>query len=499
MSVKHWKTARSHFQAMLLVALLALSGCALFEQDVEPPPRSNEPIEIPEGFSVVAADIEIALGQIRRSLEGELPTHLWSINRPDAQCVGPKQTRIIGITLKSPTIRCDLTGQVTRGAIALRGRGDELIVTMPIHAEVTASNIAGIVKHETAKAQANVTARVRVSINPDWSAQGRVSIDYNWTQPPTIDLLGQKLTFANQADKRLKKLVRRLERTLEQEIARLDLRSQIEPVWERAFTVQSLNEKDPSVWLRLTPQALSYNGYSASQNSLLVKMRLDASTEVIVGEKPLAPEATTLPDQRLEAAPDAQLALTIPVIAQYSQLVPVIERALAKRAERVFVVPAMGDRMIEILSVNAYGTTDNRIAVGVEFEAWLPGERRDSARGVVWLTARPTNATNSRTVRFVDLEYQMETTRFTSNVLLEIAKMQDFSSAIEGALTQNFEDDYDGLLHKVDAEIAQRRLGDFIVTTQIDKVNTGVLMAYGEGLFLPVSANGATEIRYAPD
>ena len=62
MSVKHWKTARSHFQAMLLVALLALSGCALFEQDVEPPPRSNEPIEIPEGFSVVAADIEIALG-----------------------------------------------------------------------------------------------------------------------------------------------------------------------------------------------------------------------------------------------------------------------------------------------------------------------------------------------------------------------------------------------------------------------------------------------------
>ena len=130
---------------------------------------------------------------------------------------------------------------------------------------------------------------------------------------------------------------------------------------------------------------------------------------------------------------------------------------------------------------------------------WPPGERNDSARGIVWLTARPTNATNSRTVRFVDLEYQMETTRFTSNVLLEIAKMQDFSGAIEGALTQNFEGDYDGLLHKVDAEIAQRRLGDFMVTTQIDKVNTGVLTAYGEGLFLPVSANGETEIRYAPD
>lgn len=499
MNAKRWKADWALTNAMLFAVLLALSGCSLFEPEVEPPPRSDDLIEIPEGHSVVAADIEIELGEIRRALERELPIHLWSIDRTDAECVRSQRAQVIGITLRSPTIRCDLTGQVTRGSIALAGRGNDLIVTMPIHAEVTARDIAGVVERETANAQANVTARVQIYINPDWSTQGRVRIGYDWTQPPTIDLLGQKLTFASQADQRLARVVRKMERTLEQEIARLDLRSQVEPVWARAFTVLSLNEANPSVWLRLTPQALAYNGYSASADALLVKMRLDASTEVFVGEEPLAAKLIPLPEQRAEQRPDTELALTLPVIAQYSELEPVIERALAERAERVFRVPAIGDQMIEIQSVTAYGTTGNRIAVGVEFEAWTPGGRDDSANGVVWLTARPTNAINSRAVHFVELKYQVETTRFTTNVLLEIVRTQDFSDTIEDALTQNFEGDYESLLRKVDAAIAQRQLGDFIVTTEIDKVSTGQLTAYGEGLFLPVRAGGETQIRYAPN
>jgi len=484
---------------MPVAALLALGGCSLLERELEPPPRSDDPVVIPEGHSVVAADIEIDLSQIRSALERELPTRLWSIDRKRAECVPSQRKQVIGVTLRSPSIRCDLTGKVTRGSIALAGRGDELIVTMPILAQVTASDIAGIIERETARAQARVTARVRISTDPDWSARGRVRISYDWTQPPTIDLLGQKLTFANQADERLGRVVRKMERTLEQEIARLDLRRRIEPVWERAFTVLSLNETNPPVWLRLTPRALRYDGYSASNDALLVTMRLDAETQVFIGEKPSAPQSIPLPDQRGEPLPETQLSLTLPVIAQYSELVPVIERAIAARAREVFRVPAIGERMIEVRSVSAYGTTGNRIAVGVEFEAWKPGERDSSTSGTVWLTARPLTAENSRTVNFVDLEYEAQTSRAATNILLEIARTQDFSEAIEGALTQNFEDDYERLLRKVLATIAKRQLGDFMIATDLDEVSTGTLTAYGDALFLPVRAGGAAQIRYAPD
>lgn len=483
----------------LLCALLALSACSIFEQKVEPPPRSDDPIEVPDGYSVLASDIEIDLSQIRLALERELPRQLWSIGRSGAECIPPQRTQVIGITLKSPPIKCDLNGNVTRGRIVLAGAGRDLIVTMPIQAELTASDIAGIVKSETATARANVAARISISINPNWSLKGRVDINYKWTQPPTVEVLGQKLTFANQADQRLAKIVGRMERTLEREISRLNLRSQIEPVWERGFTVLSLNEKNPPVWLRLTPKALEYDGYSASRNALQVAMRLNASTEIFVGDKPAPSEPIPLPDLLPEQLPQTELALTIPVIAQYSELQPVIERALAKRAERPLAVPVLGERMIEPKSVVAYGTTGSRIAVGVEFEAWKPDDRDDNAVGTVWLTARPVNASNSRQVRFVEPEYQIESNRFSTEVLLEIAKTQDFSRTIEDALTQNFEKDFQGLLSDVDASIAQQSLGDFVLTTEIEEVSTGVLTAYGEGLFLPVQAEGKTQIRYAPN
>ena len=485
-------------KALALGLALALAGCSLFKSEVEPPPRADDAVEIPEGRSALAADIQVGLGAMRGALEREVPTRLWSINRKDAECVPSKRTEVIGITLKSPTIRCDLNGRVTRGALALRGEGQDLIVTMPIRAEVTASDIAGIIKQETATARANVTARVRLSIQPDWSMRGNVNIRYGWSQPPTVEILGQKITFADEADERLTGIVAKLERTLQAEIAKLDLRGEIEPLWESGFAVLSLNREDPPVWMRLTPEALGYDGYTASRNTLSVAMRLDAKTEVFVGDEPPVPEARPLPPMNIEAAEAFGLALSVPVIAQYEELEPVIEKALTKRAQRPFPVPAIGDRMIELRSVTAYGTTGNRIAVGVEFEAWEPGERDDPASGTVWLTARPVNQPNSRRVEFLEPEYQVETSRFTTNVLIEIARTRDFSGAIEEALSQNFEEDYRELIGKVERAIAEKQLGEFTIATDIEKVSTGTLTAYGEGLFLPVTADGQTQIRYAP-
>lgn len=482
-----------------LLGAFALSSCALFEQEVEPPPRDDSKIELPEGHSTLSADIVVPLAPMRRALEREIPTRLYTISKRQAECIPSQRTEVIGIAIRSPTIRCDLTGQVNRGPLTLSGRGRDLIVTMPIRATVTGRDIGGIISQETGTASAAVTARVRLAVRKDWSMRGDVDISYSWRQPPTVEILGQKLTFADEADKKLRGVVTRLERAIEREIARLDLRGEIAPLWEQGFTVLSLNEKDPPVWLRLTPEALGYSGYSASPRALSVAMRFAARTEVFVGDRPAPPPAVALPEMAEPSVFEQEdLALILPVIAQYGELEAVIEKALRKRSERVFKVPAIGERMIEVLSVSAYGTTGNRIAVGVEFKAWKPGEEERPATGTVWLTAKPVNDPNSRTVHFLDPEYQVETSRLTTNALIEIAKTRDFSGAIEEALTQNFEEDYQQLLAKIDREVATQKLGDFAISTDIDKVSTGTLTAYGEGLLLPVSAGGETRIRYAP-
>lgn len=482
---------------MLIGLCLAVSACS-FQSEVEPPPRSDNAIEIPDKASTLIADIDVDLSAMRRALERDVPTRLWSLSEKGAACVPSQRTEVIGITLKSPTIRCDLEGRVTRGAFTLSGRGRDLIVTMPLRARVTGSDIGGIIEQKTANARANVTARVRLSVAKDWAMRPDVSVRYSWTQPPTVKLLGQSITFADQADKRLGKVVAGIERTIEREIAKIDLKSRIAPVWKSGFAVHSLNRENPPVWLSVTPTALGLEGYSASRNTLSIRMRLDAKTQVIVGAKPEAPIATPLPQMADRRDEDARFTLTLPVIAQYSQLEPVIERALTRRAQRPFDVPVIGQRMIKLASVSAYGTDNNRIAVGVEFDAWEPGNEDDPATGTVWVTARPVNEAGSREVQFIEPEYSAQTSRFTTNVLLEIAKSRDFSAIIEEALTQNFERDFEELMGRVEEAVADQRAGDFTVSSSIETVSTGSLTAYGEGLYLPVTADGETKVRYAP-
>lgn len=495
--------------AVLSIASLALlTSCSLFRSEVEPPPRSDEPIAIPDSQSTFTSDIRIPLRPVRRALEAEVPQQLWSIDQSDVECVAPRRTSIIGIAIKSPAVRCDLSGQVTRGRMTLSGSGQDLIVTMPIDAAITASDIGGIIKQKTASAQAIVTARVRPTIHDDWRVSADITISYDWQQEPTVKLLGREVTFADRADARLQNVVTILERTLEREFAALNIKRRITPLWQRGFATLSLNRENPPVWLRLTPKRIGFDGYTASRRSLLLKVQVDALTEIVVGEKPAAPQAQPLPNMRAENAPTPEgqtsgasapgLKLTVPVVAQYAQLQPVLKQALDERAKLPFDVPQIGARTVEIQSVTIYGTTDNRIAVGVEFKAWPPDQPDDFAIGTVWMSALPQNEPNSRVVEFADPTYQAETSRFTTNVLLEIAKTQDFSETISGALTQNFEGDYQKLLEKVEQALARQQLGSFTVQTKFDTISTGTVMAYGEGLFLPVSAQGDAQIQYAP-
>lgn len=489
---------------LALIPALLLTACSLFQSEVKPPPRSDEPIEASEGESVFAVDLDVGLNALRQALEAEVPRNLWLIDQPDVECLPSRRTKVIGIAIKSPTIRCDLTGRVTRGSMQLSGSGQDLIITMPIKASVTASDIGGVIRQKTGTAQATVTARVRPTIQEDWRVKGTVSIRYDWKQPPTVSLLGRQITFADQADERLKTVVRTLESTLEREISSLNMRSEIEPLWQRSFAVMSVNRENPPVWLRVTPKHIGFDGYTTSRKTLSLKVRLNARTEIFVGDEPSAHAPLPLPNllPPASAASSSEqppgLNLAVPVVAQYSQLEPIVLRALQARAKQPFLVPAMGEQMVQFRSVTAYGTENNRLAVGIEFEAWAPDARDDPASGIVWLTVRPVNDPDSRVVRFAEPEYQAETTRFTTNVLLEIAKAQDFSEAIEGALTQNFEKDYRDLLGRVETALAQQQLGDFAVETRLDTVSTGAIKAYGEGLHLPASASGTAQIRYAP-
>lgn len=482
--------------AMLLLGA-SLTACER-KTEVEPPPRATDKAPSPTQKSLIAVPINADITSLRQTLERAVPKTLWTINQRERACVKPQRVKVFGKKVKvTPPIACTIVGQVTRGPLRLRGEGSEIVVDMPINARIAARDVGGVLKGETATGSAMAHARVRIELTPDWRTQGKARITYGWTNAPGIDFLGQRITFTDEADARLKPVVRDVEREVNREIARIDIRKQAADVWRQSFTALELNRENPPVWMRVTPQRILYGGYRLDGQRIKLNLGLEAITETFVSGRPQDPTPTPLP-RLVREAPKPHLDVRVPVIADYAQLEPVIHRALVKRSARPFVLPVIGPVMAKFGKVTAYGAPDNRIAVGIDLEALVKGARREPTRRRVWVTARPVNAPGSAEVHFIDLKVDGDTNGLKGDLLLGIAESEGFAPLIADALTQNFTRDLAELQGKIRRAVDQRREGAFVIRTRVDSFETGEITAYGNGLYLPVRMVGGASVDYRP-
>lgn len=482
--------------ATIFAIMLALAACA--KKEAEPPPRADDPVEFESGTSQLSAPVEIALSDVRRELEREIPRRLFSISQEDATCVAPEKVRIAFIKLKTPEIECDIRGHADRGRLQVTGRGEVFTVTMPVTAVVRASDIGGILKNETATARARVHADVRLDVDEGWEPSARVSIRYQWVDAPHFEFLGRRIDLQKHADEKLAPIVGRIETLLERRVANFGLRERMEPLWEQSFTVIELNRENPAVWMQVEPKALRYGGYDVAGETITLKLAMDALTTTAVGTKPQRPAPVPLPPRSPWLAQSGNLALTVPVIADYAVLEPVILRALEERAERPFDIPGLAPVEATFSNIRVYGTIGGRIAVGTDIEARLAGSETLEADGTVWITALPRNSANSRKVEFAELDIHGVTSSLPTELLLRIARSPTYRATIADALTQNFENDFDELLGKIDTALKDKRIGDVVLDASIESVQTGQLKAAGAGLYLPVEATADAALTYNP-
>lgn len=487
---------RKRLAACAVLAALA-GGCSRNGGD-GPPPRANDPVPQPRLVSLIAVPIDADPRGLTTAVERAVPRTLWTIDRRIDRCVPPREVKVFGRKIATtPAVPCTVTGAVTRGPIRLRGQGQDIVADIPINARITARDVGRVLKGETATGSAMAHVRIAFDIAPDWTPRAKVDLNYDWTTPPGIDFLGQRIAFTEQADEKLGPVVRDLERSLPAEIARLDLRRQVEGLWRRGFTTISLNQARPPVWMRITPQKLRYGRYSLNDRSLRLNLAIEAVTETFVGHRPADPAPTPLPP--LAKGTNGQgLRFFLPVIADYAVLEPVILRALHKRSQRPFDIPGADPLMASFEKVQTYGTTGNRIAVGLTLTAWPADDPSDKTRGVIWVAAQPVNAPGSARVSFTNLTLSGDTDGVAGDTLLAIGQSPALSEAIAGALGQNFTKDLAELLAKVRTAIADKPVGDFAIQARIDQVQTGRISAFGQGLYLPVRVSGDARINYQP-
>jgi len=488
------------FNVLAAIVMIAatLAGCKRQTVADIAPPRATDVAPTPKQTSLIAVPIDADAAMLKAALERAVPRTLWTIDRREKACVPPQRVKVFGRQVKvTPPIACTIVGKVTRGTLRLRGEGQEIVVDVPLHAAISARDVGGALKGETATGSAMAHARIRVELGPDWRLRGKARIAYGWTKAPGIDFLGRRITFTDEADAKLKPVVRDVEREVNREIAKIRIERQAADIWRQSFTTLELNRENPPVWMRVTPQRILYGGYSLDGARIRLNLALEAVTESFVGSRPADPAATPLPPLE-RGAPRPRLDVFVPVVADYRQLEPVILRALAERSARPFDIPRIGPVTATFSKVTAYGAPGGRIAVGVSVTAQPQAIRQAPTHGRIWATAVPVNEPGSAEVRFADVRIAGDTDGIGGDLLIRLGQSPGFTQLIAAALTQNFTRDVAELEGKIRRAVDERREGDFLIRTRIADFETGEIRAYGNGLYLPVRMTGEASIAWRP-
>ncbi|WP_199556033.1 DUF4403 family protein [Sandaracinobacteroides hominis] len=497
-----------------LLALALLAGCGKRQADA--PPRVEETTQVPVTVSRVTVPISAELSALEKLLEREIPPVLMAIDRQEKACVPPERITVclkhvrkcegdacknvpckVGVKHAkiTPTLSCRIVGEIRRGPIRLSGDGELIKLHMPVSAEIAAKDVGHIVS-ETATAKAEVRANVRLGMTPDWQPTAKVEIDYNWTKKPGIELLGQRITFAGKADPQVQKIIARIEKQLPLEIAKLQPKQRLEELWKSGFTSLELNRKNPPVWMRLTPQQLDYGGYHVVDGRLILKLELEAKAETFVGDRPANPTPTPLPPSG-KVQPMQGFRVTAPVIAAYSELEPVLHKALGKLEKKGITLPAIGPVIVRFGKPTIYATEGGRLALGLAIEASKP-DGNYGTKGTVWLTGTPYNEPNSPVVKVRDLVIDASTDNAAADLLVPLANSPDVRLAIEEALAQNFAKDIAKLQVKINKALTEKRVGDFVLNAKLGEMHYGVVQALGQGAYLPVEVSGTGSLELAP-
>ena len=437
------------------------------------------------------------LADLQAAIDRETPRKLWQINQHQDACVTAKKVNLGFAHVKVvPNLGCQIVGQVVRGPITLGGTGATLRITMPITATISANKVGGVVS-KTATGAAIVHATARLSIAGDWRPVAKVTIDYDWSTPPGIDFLGKRIEFADRADEKLKPIVASLEKSLPQQLAKLDLRNKLAAAWRQGFTSLSLNRANPPAWMRITPKRLGFGGYRVTGRNLDLLLAAEAVTETFVGNRPADPVPTPLPPPA-PAIGARGLQFFIPVLADYVQLEPVVQRTLQKRAAKGISLSSIGPVDAQFGKVTIYATTGGHLAIGVATSVKARSHTWLATKGTIWLTAMPYNAPGSQLVRARDVQIASNTDSHVANLLVALFNDSGVRSDIRDSLSHDFGTDYQKVLGSARKAIGEKREGDFVLAADVSKVENGQIKVTGAGLFLPVRAAGSATIAYRP-
>ena len=229
-------------------------------------------------------------------------------------------------------------------------------------------------------------------------------------------------------------ILKKIEPKINRAIRDIDLKSEIEKVWELCHQVFQLRDNG---WFVIKPTGLCITNVRANANDIQLSVGVFFESSLHVGdEAPVSPEIAPLPQQRSDVDLDGGFELSVPVIAEFTSLSGLLNDFYSPIKVSIGK-ELLGKELLklELSSFKLSGTLGKKLLLSAEFSTsrwWTP-------HGSVHLWAKPQLTESGDSLSFKDLNFTVKSKNVLAKVLSTVIRHQ-YKEGLNVDLTRELED-----------------------------------------------------------
>lgn len=424
---------------------VALAGSALAYKAYEDhnarlsiePKRSANMGKLSPRETKLALRADIPLSLVRDAANRAIPTDFsFAGNGPDVGgTINPGGWGIVKFDVKAGT---RYEGVVRRGELSVTGSGNTVVVALPVQVSGNGgfrgdgARMLGL-QAKNFRAALILRVRLTVDVNSDWTPAIAATPELEWTQSPSVEIVSRAwIDIRNHVDKPLREQLNGMAANIREAIPADIIKREVGKAW-RIYSISMEKAVGFDAWAHIVPTEIGTSGVKIENDHISVGVSLKALTEVSTKASPNA-ELPPLPALVRQPAAPGHLSVALPVRADYARIQAAV---LAQVRDKAFSADVPGGKAkVVVKDVDIYPSEDN-IAIGLSFEATLPGRLFDVA-GKVFLTGKPFVENDGTVIRLADVAFA----RRLDNELWSVASVifeQEIKKAVEDAARVDLE------------------------------------------------------------
>lgn len=469
------RTARNASRQRLLVTLSGLAVTALLgacsRSDIsERPPRADVTgaSTIDTQPSTIGALVSIPLAQSIQAVNTALPRSYvqdWTNGRDACVDLGLLGKHCVGTKYKY---------NVSRGDVAIAAVGTNA-VKLSVHVSLDGQGgFRGAIPRlldvdaKNFDAAANVEIVLTPTIGSDWCPSVGVAPAYNWTKNPRVEVVSRvNVDVSGQVNSVLNSKLPEIVQAIQQSINCEQFKAQLTAIYgKQTFPI----EITPGQKMHVNVEPLDFAFSGLKVDTQVIRLATMLTAKVELSGTPSTPSTLPLPPLKtigVEIPP--RISIAVPLRAPFALLQTEAQKLAGGKTFKA--TTAGGEVMATLKNVEIYPTTGGRVAVGIDFEAKLPGKLLDT-KGIVFVVGT-LDADGPTGVRLKDPTF----TRILDNDAWSLLSAL-FESQIRGELDKSLRYNFSGDVAKAKKALADK-LAEPSVNQQFRAKVTDVDIALG--------------------